>query len=172
MSLNFISIPTEQTTAITDLILAVQTMICLYVLRRTSGNRGFSSILWSWVFGLLCLASLLGTVAHGFELAPESMRILWCPFSNGPLWIERLASALDEPTALPSLIGGTNYAFNGARAVGASPYGTPDLVAQVDTYLLANGGEANPDDVFVLWAGANDIFFGTASTRPLKGTRS
>ncbi len=84
-------------------------------------------------------------------------------FSNGPLWIERLASALDEPTALPSLIGGTNYAFNGARAVGASPYGTPDLVAQVDTYLLANGGEANPDDVFVLWAGANDIFFGAAS---------
>jgi hypothetical protein len=61
-----------------------------------------------------------------------------------------LAAALDEPTALPSLMGGTNYAFNGARATGDSPYGTPDLIAQVDTYLLANGGEANPDDVFVL----------------------
>ncbi len=84
-------------------------------------------------------------------------------FSNGPVWTERLATALDEPTALPSLMGGTNYAFNGARAAGASPYGTPDLVAQVDTYLLANGGEVNPDDVFVLWAGANDIFFGAAS---------
>ena len=60
-------------------------------------------------------------------------------------------------------MGGTNYAFNGSRAAGASPYGTPDLVAQVDSYLLANGGEADPDAVFVLWAGANDIFFGAAS---------
>ncbi len=83
-------------------------------------------------------------------------------FSNGPNWTERLAAAMDEPTPLPSLIGGTNYAFNGARAVGESPYGTPDLVSQVDTYLLENGGVADRNDVFVLWAGANDIFFGSA----------
>lgn len=79
MALHFISIPTEQTTAITDLILAMQTMICLYALRRTSANQDFAMSLWSWVFGLLCVASSLGTVAHGFELAPETMRILWCP---------------------------------------------------------------------------------------------
>ena len=79
MALHFISIPTEQTTAITDLILAMQTMICLFVVRRTSTNQDFAMLLWSWVFGLLCVASLLGTVAHGFELAPETMRILWCP---------------------------------------------------------------------------------------------
>jgi len=84
-------------------------------------------------------------------------------FSNGPVWTERLANAMNEPIPLPSLIGGTNYAFNGARASGASPYGTPDLVTQVDTYLLANGGDADRDDTFVIWAGANDIFYGSAS---------
>lgn len=83
-------------------------------------------------------------------------------FSNDRVWTERLANAMDEPIPLPSLIGGTNYAFNGARASGVSPYGTPDLVTQVDTYLLANGGKADPDDTFVLWAGANDIFYGSA----------
>ncbi len=81
-------------------------------------------------------------------------------FSDGVLWTERVAAALDEPVALPSLIGGTNYSFNGARATGVSPYGTPDLVTQIDTYLLSHGGEADPDDVFFIWAGANDIFYG------------
>jgi thermolabile hemolysin len=84
-------------------------------------------------------------------------------FSNGPVWTERLAAAMGQPIAFPSLVGGTNYAFNGSRAAGASPYGTPDLVAQVESYLFANGGVADPDDVFVIWAGANDIFYGAAS---------
>ena len=44
MALNFISIPTEQTTAVTDLILAAQSMICLLLVRRTAENQGFSSI--------------------------------------------------------------------------------------------------------------------------------
>lgn len=84
-------------------------------------------------------------------------------FSDGPTYVDYLATALNEPTPLPSLIGGTNYAFNGARAVGASPYGTPDLVTQINFYLLANDGEADPDDIFVIWAGANDIFFGATA---------
>ncbi len=79
MALNFIDIPTEQTTAVTDLILAAQTMICLLLVRRTAENPGFSLSLWSWVFGLLFFASLLGTIVHGFELSPETMRTLWRP---------------------------------------------------------------------------------------------
>ena len=81
-------------------------------------------------------------------------------FSNGPAWIEHLAIALDEEVPLPSLMGGTNLAFNGSRASGASPYGTPDVATQVDQFLTAVGGVASADDVFVFWAGANDIFFG------------
>lgn len=84
-------------------------------------------------------------------------------FSNGKAWIEHFAMAVREPVPTPSILGGSNYAFNGARASGASPYGTPDLTEQVASYLLASGGAADPDDVFVIWAGANDIFFGASS---------
>jgi thermolabile hemolysin len=83
-------------------------------------------------------------------------------FSNGPVWTETLARLMDEPTPNPSLIGGTNYAFNGSRAAGASPYGTPDLMMQVFAFLSENGCVANPSDTFVVWAGANDVFFGSA----------
>jgi len=79
MSLNFISIPTEQTTAVTDLILAVQSIVCIYVVRRTSDNQRFAMTLWTWVFALLCIASSIGTFVHGFELTQGFMRILWCP---------------------------------------------------------------------------------------------
>ncbi len=84
-------------------------------------------------------------------------------FSNGPVWIEHLALALGEPLPLPSLLGGQNWAFNGARAAGASPYGTPDVVTQVAGYLSTHAGVANADDIFVIWAGSNDIFFGAFS---------
>ncbi len=81
-------------------------------------------------------------------------------FSNGQVWIERLAVALREPAPSPSLSGGSNFAFNGARAAGVSPYGTPNVALQVESYLAINGGVADRDDIFVIWAGANDIFFG------------
>jgi phospholipase/lecithinase/hemolysin len=80
--------------------------------------------------------------------------------SNGPAWIEYFACALGEEVPLPSVLGGTNFAFNGARAAGPSPYSTPDLAMQVASYLDTKVGTTDPDDVFVIWAGANDIFFG------------
>src|SRR3954471_9015267 len=41
-------------------------------------------------------------------------------FSNGPMWVETLAEFLGEPAVTPSLAGGLNYAFAGARVTGAS----------------------------------------------------
>ena len=55
------------------------------------------------------------SVATGGALPPPTL-YFHGQFSDGPVWTEPLATALDEPTPLPSLIGGTNYAFNGARA--------------------------------------------------------
>lgn len=79
MALNFIDIATEQTSAVTDLILALQALVGSYFIGRKSTNQAFATTLWSWVFGLLCFASLLGTVVHGFELTQETIRILWAP---------------------------------------------------------------------------------------------
>ncbi len=42
-------------------------------------NATWKRALWCWVFGLLALASLLGTVVHGFELSESIHQILWRP---------------------------------------------------------------------------------------------
>ena len=68
MSLNFISIPTEQTTAVTELILAGQSMVCLHFVRPRSTNPCFALALWAWVFGLLSFSSLIGAFVHGLLL--------------------------------------------------------------------------------------------------------
>src|SRR4051794_3300230 len=46
--------------------------------------------------------------------------------SNGPLWVEVMASELGLPNPAPNLAGGTNYAWGGANTgPGLSEYGTP-----------------------------------------------
>jgi phospholipase/lecithinase/hemolysin len=84
-------------------------------------------------------------------------------FSNGKAWVEHFAKALRQPVSTPSILGGSIFAFNGARAAGASPYGTPDLTEQVSIYLFASGGTADPEDIFIVWAGANDFLFGASA---------
>ncbi len=101
-------------------------------------------------------------VASGGTLPPSPLYFDG-RFSNGEAWVEHFAMALREPIPTPSFLGGTNAAINGARAAGDSPYGTPDLTKQVASYLLASGGTADPDDIFIVWAGENDIFFGASA---------
>lgn len=77
MAFNFISIPTEQTTAVTDLILAAQALVCMQYARSRSTDSCFALSLWACVFGLLSFSSLLGAIVHGIELVPVTSRILW-----------------------------------------------------------------------------------------------
>jgi phospholipase/lecithinase/hemolysin len=69
-----------------------------------------------------------------------------CRFSNGPIWIEHLASAWGLPMQ-PSLKGGTDYAFGGAMVTQSvsTPLGTIFSVpAQAELYLSEHGGHADP----------------------------
>ncbi|MBW8809303.1 MAG: SGNH/GDSL hydrolase family protein, partial [Lysobacter sp.] len=56
---------------------------------------------------------------------------------------------------------GTNYAVGGARA-GVNTAGAlgpiPSLVTQTTNYLAANGGRADPNALYTVWGGANDLF--------------
>jgi phospholipase/lecithinase/hemolysin len=80
-------------------------------------------------------------------------------FSNGPIWVEHLAGRFNLPAPTPSLRGGTDYAFGGAESgLGFSPAGAPNLGTQLNSYLAGNTPGA--DQLFVLWAGADDIFNG------------
>ncbi|MBA3921545.1 MAG: SGNH/GDSL hydrolase family protein [Nostocaceae cyanobacterium] len=79
-------------------------------------------------------------------------------FSNGPVWVEDLATSLG--------IKQTNFAFGGATT-GTENVGffgqfvnvLPGLDQQVKTFTTANP-TADPNGLYVVWAGANDYLGG------------
>ena len=73
------SIATERTTALTDLMLAVVALICAAVLHMARRHDVWKVRLWTWVFILLAVAALLGTVAHGLDLTEQSRTNVWRP---------------------------------------------------------------------------------------------
>ncbi|MBT8448037.1 MAG: SGNH/GDSL hydrolase family protein [Gammaproteobacteria bacterium] len=83
-------------------------------------------------------------------------------FSDGPIWIESLAAGLGKPID-PAAGGGTNFSVGGARTsdiagIGALTVdGDPAGPGQVDGFLTAFGGVADPDALYVLDGGGNDI---------------
>jgi len=80
-------------------------------------------------------------------------------FSNGPIWVEHVASVMGLQM-LPELEGGTDYAFGGAWATEpqVTAAGTiPDVPEQVALYLSQHGGKADPNALYVLEGGGNDI---------------
>ena len=80
-------------------------------------------------------------------------------FSNGPLWIDTVVARFGA-AAVPSLKGGTNYAYAGARTgpvpgvTGAAASTVPTLLAQFNALLLANNNRINPSALVVVDASA------------------
>jgi hypothetical protein len=80
--LAFIDIPTEQTTAVTDVFLAlVAIAVCLLTLKAGAVNNPKKGKIWGWAFGLLAFAAITGAVAHGFQMSKELNYILWQPLN-------------------------------------------------------------------------------------------
>jgi len=80
-------------------------------------------------------------------------------FSDGPVWIEQLASNLGTPLQ-PSVLGGTNYAFGGAESgLGTSllrgVLPVPGIRQQIQNFLQL--GPLDPTRLYVVWGGANDF---------------
>ncbi|MBU4317589.1 MAG: hypothetical protein KKF30_09970 [Proteobacteria bacterium] len=71
--------PTELTTSATDAILALECILMLVYLRRSPRENSLKIGLWTWVFGLLAFASLLGTLAHGLVMTVSLKEALWKP---------------------------------------------------------------------------------------------
>lgn len=68
----------EQMTALTDLFLG---FFAAYAAMRLAAFAGFKPQVWTWVFGLLALASFLGALAHGFEMRQSINALLWTPLN-------------------------------------------------------------------------------------------
>ena len=77
-------------------------------------------------------------------------------FSDGPLWVETLATGLGlTGNANPYLVGGNNYAFAGARSgTGNAP---PGLLAQVGGIWGPGHATADANALYVVVAGGNDL---------------
>ena len=71
--------PAEITTSLTDVLLAVESLvIAAWLWRHKAGNRWKAGV-WVWVFGLMAAASVLGAVTHGLVLPLFLNEILWKP---------------------------------------------------------------------------------------------
>lgn len=82
--------------------------------------------------------------------------------SNGPVWIEYLAQALQLQAPLASLLGGTNFSYAGGET------GTTPLHAGSPLDLLGTSGQLaqfksavptpSPMALYTVWIGANDLY--------------
>ncbi|MBD2234180.1 SGNH/GDSL hydrolase family protein [Phormidium tenue] len=87
-------------------------------------------------------------------------------FSNGDLWVDYLVDDLRfEPSQVQNFAvgGATTGRDNGLDPLISSLTSTevnlPGLLDEVDSYLGSLGsGSANPNGLYVVWAGANDLF--------------
>ncbi len=80
-------------------------------------------------------------------------------FSNGNVWVQDLALDLGVGPLTPSLAGGTDYAVGSAQS-GTTLFnsaGLADLPNQITQFALANPGGADPNALYTLWIGSNDL---------------
>jgi hypothetical protein len=80
--LQITDIPTEQTTAATDVLLAILAFfITVKIHQSGKGIDIIKTRIWTWVFGLLTFASADGAIAHGFQMNKLTKSILWQPLN-------------------------------------------------------------------------------------------
>jgi phospholipase/lecithinase/hemolysin len=82
-------------------------------------------------------------------------------FSNGPVWVERLAADFGLPAPTPSQAGGLNYAWGGAETGldGLSTHGTPNIGTQIGSFLSAHP-RLHANQLVVIDGGIADLLFG------------
>jgi len=93
-------------------------------------------------------------------------------FTNGNLWVQDLASNLGLPAVTASLLGGTDFAVGGAQS-GTTPVhvgGAGDLqgnpFSQIAAFQALNPTGANPNGLYTIWIGGDDIRALLTSSNP------
>jgi hypothetical protein len=71
--------PTELTTAATDALMGLLSLVLLLRLQHALVGDLWQRGVWSAVFALLVGASALGAFVHGVELGADTRRLLWLP---------------------------------------------------------------------------------------------
>jgi outer membrane lipase/esterase len=100
----------------------------------------------------------------GSGQCPQLSFLMRFTTNPGQTGIENVADYFGVPMT-PALAGGTDFAFGGAGVVNNSPgtpAGVPTLPTQLGMYLQATGGKADPNTLYAVWGGANDVFYNVA----------
>ncbi|KAF1694265.1 autotransporter outer membrane beta-barrel domain-containing protein [Pseudoxanthomonas koreensis] len=108
--------------------------------------------------GTVFFGDSLTDSGHFQNQLPANVRPITGKFTTNPawLWAEYLAEHYDGDGRTDNQ-GGDNYAQGGSR-VTVQNGAAESTVAQVNRYLAANGGKADPGTLYTVWTGANDIF--------------
>lgn len=95
-------------------------------------------------------------IISAFPLIPRNPPYYQGRFSNGPIWAESLAEAMDVPLV--------SYAYAGAWAepiYDSGPFVPFSLGSQVDFYLVSSLNDFHKDKhLYVIWSGSNDYIHG------------
>ncbi|MEI6575730.1 MAG: hypothetical protein WCO63_06075 [Bacteroidota bacterium] len=80
--MHIIDIPSEQTTAFTDIMLAVISFsIARMVYKTGNQNEPKKTAIWTWAFSLLGIGSIIASAAHGLQMSAAFNFILWQPIN-------------------------------------------------------------------------------------------
>ena len=140
-------------------------LACIALSTAYAGNPKFSAV---YIFGdSYCDVGNLFAATGGADPAPPYFN---GRFSNNYLWVEHVSNAWKLPPVTPSLLGGNDYAFGGAEVTADVPLGGPNFIPsiphQVAKYLLDHKGKADPNALYVLEGGGNDIIDAAGSGSP------
>lgn len=135
---------------------ALAAALALAVLPAAAHDQPFSSTVF---FG-----DSLTDAGYFRPLLPPNVQAVTGQFTTNPglVWSQWLAEHYGTQ-ARPNGNGqtGDNHAAGGARngvdVTGALGF-TPSLATQAAGYLAANGARADPDALYTVWGGANDLF--------------
>src|SRR5690349_733247 len=80
----------------------------------------------------------------------------------GPVWSELVAAYYGAPTGPSNVNNGNIFAQGGARVAlpsSSTPTGAAQrpVTTQIQEYLTRTGGTADPNALYAVWAGANDV---------------
>jgi hypothetical protein len=75
--LKFTCSPTEKTTAITDILLALAAAGAIVYLQRPEPVDVWKTNIWCWAFAFMALSGFLGAIAHGLELPEARHQRIW-----------------------------------------------------------------------------------------------
>lgn len=113
-----------------------------------------------YVFGDSLVDAGNAFIGTGGNTAQPGYGYFFGRYSNGPVWTDLIEQRLSGNDTTPYLAGGDNYAVGGALAAADRPlqgFTVPGLVTQLGYSTVASGGIADPNGLYVLNFGNNDV---------------